>query len=365
MTTKAFIKYAIAAVALCATSCREVPVENEGDPTTPQGEITAPYTIEVDKATIEANGVDEATFRVLDANGVDVTASDQAKYVYIKEVSTGNTLPRGVYSVTALKNGNTDYYATFKGEATSNQVTVAAVNRGQYEKYQHKICIYDITGAWCQYCPSMVVSLEALKKGWADNMIILGVHKEDRYSVGTLAEGMCNQFGVGSYPTCIYDLKDVSGSRSVAEITDIMNRLMIESPSTCGVKIISSELKNGTLTIEAAVKSDKGGEYDLGCAVLYDNAPAQQGDYVGEDGMYHDIVVAACPNFFQMRSDSKVTLAADEEYTQTFVFEGVTFTQVENMRVVAYALTNKGGNVYTDNATVCALGSSIDYVLNE
>lgn len=356
-------KYAIAALSAAALLCScGNPAEEEGD-ITPQG----PYTIVVDKATIEANGVDVATFKVLDANGIDITATNEAKYVYIKEVETNNTFGRMVFTTTALKNGTTAYYATYQGKSTENQVEVTAVNRGKYEKYLHKICIYDATGAWCVNCPGMASRLESLQhsSAWGENVIVLAVHCDDSYVVGSLGTDFCNAMGIAAWPSCSFDLCHTTGNIAVSDMIDILEDQMINKPSTCGVKIISSELENGTLTVQAAVKADKAGVYDLGCTILYDNLPASEGDYVGEDGMFHDTVVAAEPNFYQMR-DTKVTLAADEEHIRTITFENFPMTQVENMRVVAYALSEDAeGEVYTNNATVCPLGEGIDYQLNE
>ena len=86
---KRFFGYMMAWAAAVAVACAPTPNEgpnnndpNAGGQTGIYGE--GPYTIEVDKDTIEADGIDLATFRVLDAAGNNLCEGSDSKKVYIQ-----------------------------------------------------------------------------------------------------------------------------------------------------------------------------------------------------------------------------------------------------------------------------------------
>ena len=64
----------------CFTACSGNSDDNGEEPD--NGEVTGPITLTVDKAKIEANGTDMATFTVTDAKGKVLTTSEYMKNVY-------------------------------------------------------------------------------------------------------------------------------------------------------------------------------------------------------------------------------------------------------------------------------------------
>ena len=376
---KRFFGYMMAWVAAVAVACSPTPNEGPNNGNEPGGDTPsgvygeAPYTIEVDKNTIEADGVDLATFRVLDAAGNNLCEGEDAKKVYIQNETEGVSLGRKVYSFNSIINGEFEFTATFKGVPTENSVTVTAQNRVQYEKYKQMVCVYDLTGTWCSACPYMVTTFEKVNKGpWGKQMIVLAVHAAgqdtDPFAIpqgsSDLGAMMLGQFGGTGYPTVIYDLNYmVEGTHSESDVVEIIRNQIIEYPSTCGVKISKAALSGGKLQISASMTSTKDGEYDLGYALLADGLAYDGG--TEEDGIYDDVVVTVSPNFVRMQKDSKFSAKAGVEQTKSWTVEGLGNADASKLRVVVFALCEADGRTMVDNANVCAVGSSADYMLNE
>lgn len=362
---KNFLRYIIALSALFTIGCHGTPndlvVENKPEPEKPT--IENRLKLSVDKTTLEADGVDFVTFSLtLDGKELTTDEDELAKIYFIHEKS-GNRLERYATTFSAVKNGDYSFVATYKGQQSANSVQVKAVNREQYEPYNQKIMIYDLTGAWCPNCPTMTAGLANIDPMWKSNAIVLAVHNNDpwelSYEGSDLATAMLSRFGGQGYPSCVYDLQYLNGNaRTPKEIGDIIEKHIATYPATCGVKIESTKLVGTTLTIEAAMTSATGGEYDFGYAVLLDNQKYTGGTAI--DDMYSDIVVAKSDNFLEM-GDSKITTMPNIERTKTFTVENLEYTDAANMRVVVYVLTKVDGKVMVDNANVCPLGGSVDY----
>lgn len=329
------------------------------------------YTISADKQTVESDGKDVVTFTITDQNGVDVTAdSKQLKTIYLFEENAG-TSSKGVRTFSSFRDGDFTFYAKVKGVRTKNSVSVKAQNRKLYEKYQHKILAFQLTGTWCPNCPSMTAALHEVKEGeYGDNVIILGTHgssaaQSDPYAVAwgdrDLGTEMLVKFNFGGMPYAVYDMAVGNGSRVPTAINALLEKLMLNNPATCGVKISKAEVSDdGNVKIEASVKSHKGGTYDLAYAVLADNQPK----LTGNEDIYHDVVRAVSDNFFGM-SDTKVTLDAEEEHTQTWEFKLEPLNNVpfkaSDYKVVVFAYNEE----MIDNANICAANSSVDYILTK
>ena len=369
---KGLVKYLTLCLALLAIGCHgdvnDLVVDNQQKPTpddTP--ETQTGLVISVDKQTIEADGEDFCTFS-LKLDGQELMGDDNTlANVYIVHEKSGSRLERYATTFSAVKNGDYSFVATYKGQQSDNSVHVKAVNREKIEPYGQKVMVYDLTGAWCPNCPTMTAGLANVDKMWHDNMVVLAVHNGDqwelKYKGNDLATIMLSIFGGGGYPTCVYDLQYQNGTaRSPKQIGTIIEDHLAAYPATCGVKIESTTLVGNTLTIEAAMTSATGGEYELGYAVLLDNQYYGGGTAI--DGMYSDIVVSFSNNFLEMTS-AKINTVANIERTKSFTVTDLKYTDAQNMRVVVFALSKLNGEVVVDNANVCNVGESADYMAVE
>lgn len=335
-------------------------------------EITGPYTLSVDKSTIEADGEDAATLILTDANGNVLTDSKQLNYITFENVETGDALTSHTNTFTSVSNGTFEFKATYKTYESANTVTITAQNRGKYEKYYRKVVAYDVTNVACTYCPDMTAALEGVAQTWGEHLVIFAIHgpfsASDPWLVmsGTSYVGstILSKFGGSGYPFCVINLNHVmaSSERNSNSVGRIIQNQLINYPATCGIKIASS-YSNGTVTLSGSLTSETGDTYDLGYAILSDNQT-----YGGTE--YNDIVVAISSNFYTMSSGSKFTVAAGEEHTTDFTVSGVDASTVaeyglENMRVAVFAMRDVDGTIIVDNIAECPLGEDLDYQIND
>lgn len=366
-----FFRYAFALIALAAIACHGN--TNELDTPTPPsggdgGETTeSGLVLSIDKQTIEADGTDAVTFS-LTLDGAELMGNDATlSNVRIKHEVGDVKLDRYTTKFSAVKNGDYSFVATYKGQQSKNSVHVKARNREKYEPYGQKIVVYKITGTWCGYCPMMTAALKNVNQMWKNNMIVVAMHNGDRWSIPSsggndIAGSMLSRFGGTGLPSCVYDLSFLDSQRTPTAIDKLLYEQLRDVPATCGVKISQAMMLNGTLNISASIHSPKGGEYDLGYVVLLDNQYYTGG--TATDNTYSDIAYAVSDNLMAM-SDSRFTLAAGEELTKRFSVKNLPSDKVDNMRVMVFALSKSGGKTIVDNANVCAVGGTADYMAVE
>lgn len=340
-------------------------VDQTGDDFTPQ----APYTLSVDKTSIESDGKDCATFILTDANGKVLTdvASFVSKIYYINE-ATGERLNRKTTSFRTVEDGTYTFSATFKGEKCANSVTITSANRTKYEVFKKNVCIYRFTATWCSNCPAMTAGLSRIDNWTKGRVVELDIHGAGsvyQYSDGSryVADYLIYQvFNAPGYPSCVYDLDLMSDTRDYTEIEGVVFDRIADNPATCGIKA-SSSFENGKLTVSARIKSSTGGKYDIGFAVLKDNCvPTPASDIY--ESVYNDVVIAMTGNYATL-SSSHFTLVKDAESAEVSQTTDMTITEnASDYSVVAFALREKDGKTIIDNVVELPLNGSVDYAYN-
>ncbi len=336
---------------------------------------TGGYTLSVDKTTIEADGIDMATFILKDENGKNlVDDANELSYIYFKNVETNENLPRRSRSFSMPQNGVYTFKATYMGKESQNTVTITVQNRQKYERYFQQVALIKCTGTWCGPCAVMANYLENVSKPWSDHMTIVAAHASGSYYdpfasySNELGQTLLNMYGGSGYPFLIYDAitTQEGSSGGSSNIETKIRDFLTKYPATCGVAIRSTELQGTTLKIRAAMTSSTGGEYDMGYILLVDNQPYDGGTI--ESGVYNDIVFGHSSNLVAMSNQTKFTATADQEVEKEWTIENfpASVFAAEDVRILVYALSKTANREnIIDNLTHCPLGGSVDYLLNE
>lgn len=331
-----------------------------------------------DKTEVEADGQDCVTFRVIrtDESGKEEDLTERyPRAVRIMNTADGETLPFKTFTTTSVRNKEIEYRAVFEDTESVNTVTVKFQNREKYEKYFQKVALIELTGTWCIGCPAMVEAIHNVEEELQEHMVLMAVHlssdddKDPLEPVTNNGLGMriVKEFGISSIPYCIFDLNDLTHVSTKANISNYVSSYLANHYATCGVRVISSSLDGMSLKIKAGITSDKGGEYDLGWALVADGFIYNGGTI--ESGIYDDVLIGASENFYKVSAD-RLTVEADKEVVKEFTCELPYLTEgfdPSKARVIVYA-TRITENDYTssivDNITDCPLGQGNDYILN-
>lgn len=327
------------------------------------------FFLYVDKAVIESDGKDVATLTIKDINGRVLTEGEGLRKTsfYIEELDEwrsglGSSTAPNLF--TSITDGRFTISAMYDGVWCKNKVTVTSENRSGYETFHKNVLIYKITGTWCQYCPYMTEALHNVDDYTKDHSIVMAFHSGDTfalpYSSGLdMGSMLLKKYGTvdDGYPFAIYSLASASGKRTVNDIQGFVKDQLADNPAKTGIKAVST-VENGKVTVKASVKTSETGTYDLGIAVVRDNASAV--NYMGQLETYNDVVTIVSGNFHGMSSDS-FELSPDGEYHVEKVCEHPELTDDGNWRVVLFTLTESGGKAIIDNSVAFAAGESVDY----
>lgn len=351
----------LAMVSMAACSGQHDPDEDVTD------EISAPYTLSVDKEVIESDGKDEAIFTITDANGHVLTDAGHIRNTSFCLNETGEWFSGMVLDrpnvFTSITDGKYTISAMYDGEMCSNQVTVTSRNRSSYERFHKNVAIYRFTGSWCVYCPDMTEALSKVGDYTKDHSIVMEMHYNDEFSIDILSSYAGDVYKYDGFPFCRYSLDTESGDRTRNAIESMVKDQLVRHPARTGIKA-SSSVSGNVLTVEAEVTASSSGKYDLAMAILKDNCIPSSSD--AYESVYNDVVISLSGNYYAMSSDASFSLEADGVKTLTREWSNdiLASDDASDCRVVLFTLVSDGGKVIIDNAVTFPVGGSVGYRYN-
>lgn len=374
---KRYIVAAAAAMAVYACSGFVDPDDRQDD--IPE-EYTAPFTLSVDKAEVEASGKDYVTFSLKDAYDREMLTDRNALQSINITSDKGVRVQRMETSVMFIANGTYTFTAKYQG-TPSNAVEVKAKNRAAYEVFHRNVGLFKCTSVWCSACPYLAKNLHGLSQESKDHSVVLAMHgnftDRDPFSLyvgdADLGSYMLSYFGGTGWPTLVYDLnEDVplgNGSVPTSDLEEDILKRRTDSPATCGIKVTKVAVEGTELKVDATLKSSTGGSYTLVCAVLRDGLVYEGGFSMNDDGVYDEVVVALSDSFLAYNSRNSDTLKKDEEVSREFAFDfGENLpseSELSDFYVAVYALRPDGDVSTMDNIVTCGYGETVDYHLND
>ena len=358
----------LSAMVLAASCSGTVDPENQDNGVIPD-EFTEPFTLSVDKTTVEASGKDLVTFSLKDAYGREMLDDKNTLQGINITSEEGVRVTRMEKTVGFIANGTYHFTAKYKGKVSANTVEVVAHNRAAYEKYHKNVAIYKATATWCGPCAVMTKALNGMNEDTQAHSIELCWHGQDELSVQPggweydYGSFILSYFGGGGFPTVVLDLKTMMVENTSSALEREIWDLRSNYPATCGVKL-STEYDQSAKVINATAEltSSTGGRYDMGMALLLNNQTVAGG--TNEGGKYSHIVVASTGNFFMYSSQSLTEVAKDGKMTFTQQIPAGNY-KLDDLTVVAFALVPDGDEARIDNIVEVKAGESIDYVLND
>ena len=331
--------------------------------------VTAPFTLSVDKAQIESDGKDVATFTITDANGKVLTDAEHIRNASFQIVETGEwrtDIGSGDAPnvFTSISDGTFTIKAMYEGEYCENSVTVTSVNRSNYEMFHKNVLIYRFTATWCQFCPTMTEVLAKINDFSKNHSIVMEFHGNDQYTFDGISAYANEKYNTVGFPYCEYSLVMGSGKKTVNDIQKNIKSVLVDHPAKTGIKA-STSVENGTLKVNASVKASVAGEYDLAFAIVMDDckpSTPSDGSTVYENE-YDDVIIGITGNFKTMSND-RFNLGKGEE--KSLVKEVSNFkSDASRCEVVLFTLVKTAeGKTIIDNAVSVPVGQAVDYLYN-
>ncbi len=311
--------------------------------------------------TIEADGSQSVTFEVTYGGSVvnhesEISLVSHPDYEWDGE--SFSTEEAGQYTFQAIYR-----------DMQSNEVIITAVEPAAKvaSRFERHICVMDLTGTWCSFCPDGMTKLNyyVQKKEWKDRVHMLAIHDntqgDDPMGI-SLSSKLMNDFGNYGYPMFITDLRD-SGSltENVADILPSFEASLEDYPAHSDVKI-SSTLSGRKLNIEVNVFAETSDKY-YAVAFLVENdivAPQKDGSITHQEYKHQHVVRKMLnsnddDNYY---GTSFGTMEAEKEASWTIERQLPEEWNTDNMSIVALVIDS---TMTVNNVAECAVGESVGY----
>lgn len=306
--------------------------------------------------TIVANGKDVTTFQVLyGAN--DVSAEAEIALISHPELGwSGNK-----FSTTEA--GEYVFSASYRGMTSEEVKIVAEEPVVIISRFERHLCVMDLTGAWCTFCPEGFRKLNyyCTKAAWKGVVHLLALHDntqgDDPMGLPLTSEIM-SEFGNYGFPMFVTDLRD-SGSltANLADIEPSFYRSVEEYPACSDVKIATS-LNDRLLSVDVTLFAEAAGEWSVNVFLVEDGiiSPQKDGSIISEEYIHNHVARALLNS--NWRGDRLGRLSADQESSKSYTITLEEEWVADNMYVMALAMDSEG---YVNNVAVCPLGESVEY----
>lgn len=308
------------------------------------------------QTTINADGEQSVSFQVL-YGASDVTVESNIYLTSHPELGwSGN-------SFSTTEAGTYKFQAVYRDQPSQEvEITALAVEKVE-SRFERHICVMDLTGTWCSFCPEGYRKLNyyVTRPYWKDVVHMLAIHDntsgEDPMGL-PLASTLLNDFKLVGFPSFITDLRD-SGSLTdnVDDIEPSFERSEEQYPACSDVKIATS-LSGTSLSVDVTLFAEMAGEWRTTVFLVEDGivAPQADGSMITEDYTHNHVARQLLS--ISWRGEGLGQLSAESEgsksYTATLAEDWV----AEKMYVMALAIDSDG---YVNNVAVCPLGESVDY----
>lgn len=349
--------------------------EKPNTPNPPAEEIipVGELRLSADKTSIEADGAQKVTFKVLFGTEEGNKDVSMAKTMYLIRTLDGveEQMAAAANAFSTTKPGTYTFKARYyyNGEKFSNEVQVVATpTQSTGVSYYKKLYGMQFTSVGCQNCPTLSTALSQIKEADPQRMAVGSYHMDfGSYSdpmSHPITQTFLTNFGVSGLPRFFLNLR--KESESMASKTSIERAMQSElnnNPAICGVAI-ESTLNGSTLQVKAKVTSTISSIYRYEIILVEDQIKEFQlganGDY------YHNNVVRHVDsgNIFGTRLNNGQPLEAGVEFIQERTINLNSNWNPENMRVIVLAnISSDGGLTWaTTNCNECKLGESADYL---
>lgn len=344
--------------------------QEQQDPLVPVNELR----LSADKTTIEANGSDKVTFKVLFGTEEGNKDVSTAKTMYLIRTLDGieEQMASSANAFTTTKAGTYTFKARYyyNGEKFSNEVTVTATpSESTGVSYYKKLYGMQFTSVGCQNCPTLSTALAQIKAEQPERMAVGSYHMDfSNYTdpmSHPITQTYLNNFGVSGLPRFFIDLrKDSETMASKTAIERTMQRILEESPAICGVAI-ESTLSGSSLTVRAKFTSTLSMAYRYEIILVEDGIEEFQLGTTGTSYTHNNVVRHInSGNAYGSRLNGGQALEAGVEYVEEQTLALNSAWNAENLRVIVLAnISTDGGSTWmTTNCNECKAGASADYL---
>ena len=330
------------------------------------GAPVAPYTLSVDKAEIESDGADVATFRITDANGKVLTDADNIRntsfhVVELGEWRSGIGSDEAPNQFSSIEDGTFTIQAMYNGEYCKNDVKVTSKNRSKYEKFHKNVLLYRFTATWCGYCPSMTTALGKINDYTKKHSLIMEIHGNDEFTLQATSDYANSIYNTDGFPYCNYSLTGGSTKRTVNDIQGFVKDVLYNYPARTGIKA-TSVVDGDVIKVNATINASVAGEYDLALAVVKDGCVPTAAD--ANEDVYDNVLVGITANYKQMGAGTP-SMQKDAERQVFMEIPAANYkNSLDKCDIILFTLMKVGDKVVVDNAVSFKIGSSVEYQYN-